>query len=85
MSMTSLDDPNEANEASAQHRAAGNALLALGSLSTLVGVVLAIVHIDLRFMDAGALCLTGLGMTAVGVWQRAAARLPIRREADLPD
>jgi len=49
-------------------------LLALGVTGTFVGVALAILHVDLHFIDARAMTVIGTGMAAVGVWQRAAAR-----------
>jgi len=66
--------PPDCDNSSGQHCAAGNVLLALGVTGTFVGVALAILHVDLRFIDAPAMTVIGTGMAAVGVWQRAAAR-----------
>ena len=66
--------PPDRDDSSGQHRAAGNVLLALGVTGILVGVALASLHVDLRFIDARAMTMFGTGMAAVGVWQRAAAR-----------
>ena len=62
------------DDSSGQHRAAGNVLLALGVTGTFVGLALAILHFDLRFIDARAMTMFGAGMAAVGIWQRATAK-----------
>ena len=62
------------DDSSGQHRAAGNALLGLGVTGAFIGIVLAMLHVELRFIDARSMTMIGVGMAAVGAWQRAAAK-----------
>ena len=67
MNAESRDDPG------GQHRAAGNTLMGLGGAAVMVGLVAAIVHLELRFIDARMMAVFGLVMAGAGVWQWASA------------
>lgn len=51
-----------------QHRAAGNALIGLGSAGLFVALGLGLLHRDFPFLEAGSMGLTAGLLTATGVW-----------------
>lgn len=57
-----------------QHRAVGNTLLGLGALGAVMAVIAALLHLDLRLIDAQAMGVFSLVLAATGFWQRHRAR-----------
>ena len=62
--------PVEECETFGQQRAAGNAMVGLGALALIGALVLAALHIELRFIEARAMAGFAFLMIGVGAWQR---------------
>lgn len=62
-------DSND-HEAGGQPKAAGNALVAMGSMGLVMTAIISLAHLELRFIDATGMGAFALITLTLGLWQR---------------